>query len=517
MKKGFIASVLSLVAFTFSCTKLEEDVYDTITNENFYQTEAQVLAAAGPAYSNLRAFPNPENVWGLNELTTDEIVLPTRGVDWYNGGIFQRLQKHTWTSSEPSFNNAWRLIYANVNNCNRVIYQFSQLANKSEAVAAVEQELRGLRAFNYFFGLDLFGNIPYVTRFDVPKDFAPAKLERPQVYDSVEADLVRVIPQLSNQIDVTTYGRFHRYAAFATLAKLYLNAQVYTGTPQWDKAIAACDSVINSGKFLLSSGFFANFAVNNETSKENIFVIPYDNKLPQDWGSGGVTARMFQLQNWTLYFTGNQAFNMSEGGWNGLCAVPSFYNSYDPGDVRRKAWLVGPQFTPTGAPIYLQASTTPLSYKVNVTSIEGAGPDEGARLAKYDYTGATNFSLSNDYVVFRYADILLMKAEALMRKSGGVATAEAVSLVNQVRARAFPDDATKLYTPATLTLNALLDERGWEFAGEAWRRNDQIRFNTFNGGTWEFKPTPTDPQRNIYPIPQEQLNANPNLKQNPGY
>jgi hypothetical protein len=124
--------------------------------------------------------------------------------------------------------------------------------------------------------------------------------------------------------------------------------------------------------------------------------------------------------------------------------------------------------------------------------------------------------LKNDFVVFRYADVLLMKAEALMRKNGGAATQEAVDLVNQVRARAFPGDDSKLYTTSTLTLYAILAERGWELSGEGWRRNDLIRFGKYNDPC-DFRPIAADEHYNLFPIPQDQINANPNLNQNPGY
>jgi hypothetical protein len=203
-----------------------------------------------------------------------------------------------------------------------------------------------------------------------------------------------------------------------------------------------------------------------------------------------------------------------QGGWNGFCAVPSFYNSYDPADVRLNSWLVGPQFTASGEPLKLQASNEQLVYTVGVTSLESAADNEGVRLVKYNYTGAQNFTLNNDFAIFRYADVLLMKAEALMRKNGGTATQQAVDLVNDVRARAFEPDEP--YTVSTLTLDALLSERGWEFAGEGWRRNDLIRFDKFDD-PWQFKREPSEPFRTIFPIPQNQLNANPNLVQNEGY
>lgn len=510
MKKLFILFVLFGL---WSCTNLDEEVYDTIVNEDFYQTEKQVLAAAGPAYNELRRFVQVDGTWGVNTLCTDEAVLPTRGIHWDNGGIYRRLALHTWTSEEEYFNLAWTSIYNTASNCNRILYQFDLIEDKSEALISIMDELRAIRAFAYFMGMDQFGNIPIVDQFDVSDDYAPATNIRQEVFDFVKFDLENSLDVLSKKTDMASYGRMHYYAAQAVLAKLYLNAEVYTGTAMLDECISACDVIINSGDYSLASEYFSNFAIENQSSPENIFVIPFDDTYTTDWDY------MNQFQYWTLHFNSNKTFNMEAGGWNGFCSMPSFYRSYDERDIRRNAWLVGPQYSSTGEVIYCnqELAGKPLSFSIDLTSLEGSFEDEGARLAKYDYTGAKNNTVSCDFVVIRYADILLMKAEALMRKNGGNATSEAVELVNQVRSRAFEDPADKLYTTTTLTMDALLAERGWEFAGEGWRRNDQVRFGDFTKGKWTFKDSDDPDFRNVFPIPQSQLNANPNLTQNTGY
>src|SRR5699024_972466 len=175
--------------------------------------------------------------------------------------------------------------------------------------------------------------------------------------------------------------------------------------------------------------------------------------------------------------------------------------------------------TPEGDTLYNNQelpSDSALVYTVSISSLENAHENEGARLMKYDYSGAQEYSLDNDYAIYRYADVLLMKAEVLMRQNGGTATNEAVTLVNEVRSRAFENPGQRMYSTASLTMDTLLAERGWEFAGEAWRRNDLVRFDEFASGSWMFKGT-VDKTRNIFPIPQQQLNSNPNLEQNPGY
>ncbi|UKM64275.1 RagB/SusD family nutrient uptake outer membrane protein [Flavobacteriaceae bacterium GSB9] len=496
----------------WSCTNLDEEVYDTIVTDQYYQTEKQVLSAAGPAYKELRGLVQVGAAWGLNQLSSDEEILPTRGIHWNNGGIYRRLQQHTWTSEDGIINDSWKFVYNLVSNCNRLIYQFNLIEDKSEALITITNELRALRAFAYFYGMDAFGNIPIVDKFDVPNGYAPSTNSRKEVFDFVVSELEETLPNLSKEKDMTTYGRMNYYVVQSLLAKIYLNAEVYVGESMLDECLTACNDIIENGGFSLDNNYFANFAIENQGSPENIFVIPFDDTYTTEWGY------MNQFQYWTLHFTANQTFGMEAGGWNGFCADPAFYRSYDEDDLRRNVWVVGPQYSTTGEVVYCnqELAGKPLSYSIDLTSLEGSFEDEGARLAKYDYTGAKNWTVSCDFAVIRYADILLMKAEALMRKNGGAATAEAVNLVNAVRNRAFADTTGKLYTTSTLTLEALLAERGWELAGEGWRRNDQIRFGTFTSGEWTFKSASPD-TRNLFPIPQAQRNANPNLDQNPGY
>ncbi len=400
----------------------------------------------------------------------------------------------------------------------------------SEALISVTNELKCLRSLYYFILMDLFGNVPIVDSFNVPDGFAPENNTRLEVFQFIEAEVKQGIPTLNNMVGMTTYARLNRYAAFTLLAKLYLNAEEFTtirdasgnittpGTPRWDECIEQCDSIILQGKYSLNEDYFENFAIENELSPENIFVIPFSDLDAPHWGDETYPARMFNHHLWTLHFNGTQTFNCEQGGWDGFCAVPSHYASYDESDIRRATWLTGLQFSYTGDTLYCnqEKKGQPLVYTPEVNSLEDASENEGARLVKYDYTEARNNQLSNDYVFFRYADVLLMKAEALMRKNGGLATQEAVDLVNKVRARAFPDDAGKLYATVTLTLSELLAERGRELSCEGWRRNDLIRFGVYNNPL-DFRPDEASEIHNLFPIPQDQINANPNLTQNPGY
>jgi hypothetical protein len=518
MKKSIIISIL-IISGLVSCTDLEPKVYTDITYDTFFKTEKQVLSAAGPAYQSLNAYPTPEGIWGLSELTTDEFILPTRGIHWYNDGIFQRLHLHKYIPTDFIINNSWKVMFAGITNCNRVIYQYGAIEPQTEALQTVMNEMKALRSLYYYFLMDLFGGVPWVDTFDVPTGFAPERNTRADIFHNIEQDLKNSVGSLNNTVDMTTYGRLNRYGAFTLMAKLYMNAEVYTGTPMWDEAIATCDSVILQGKYSLNKNFFANFAIENEGSPENIFNIPFTDIFAPNWGDATYPARMFTLHLWTLHFTGTQTYNCEQGGWDGFCAVPSFYYSFDQKDIRLDGLLTGLQFSFKGDTLFCnqELSGQPLVYTPEINSLQSAAENEGARFVKYDYTDAKNYQLSNDFVLFRYADVLLMKAEALMRKNGGNATQDAVNLVNQVRARAFLSDNSKLYTTATLTLDELLAERGRELYGETWRRNDLIRFGKYNDPIGTTRPNKASDVYNLFPIPQDQINANPNLVQNAGY
>jgi len=525
MKKTYLSKILFvgllLMTFNQSCTNLDEDLFSQVSADNFFKSPDEFISALGAAYTSLYFFAGHNSYLSGQEVSSDEIVIPQRGGDWFDGGIWLRTATHTYTPNEDFVNNAWNDLFAGVNTANRLIFQFNKLvADGSVPQAQADSfiaELRTLRALFYYYLIDSFANVPIVD------DFAnvdpPATKSRAEVFSFIESELQESAPSLSRAVDGTTYGRMQFYAAQAILAKLYLNAEVYTGTAQWDKAIAACNEIINSGLYSLESNYFSNFNSDNGNSKERILAIPYDE----------IFAKGFNLVQMTLHYVSQQTFNTAEQPWNGYCSLQEFYNSYEDKDVRKGVWgnqqirgnfLAGPQFQSDGV--------TPIT-DPGVEDNDPDGPEiiftpelnelfpntlrqAGVRVGKYEFSLGSLRDLSNDWSLFRYADILMMKAEALWRKNP--ADAEALELVNQIRRRASnPNDPLADYTE--LTAENLLAERGREFFYEGWRRNDQIRFGVF-GDPWEFKPA-TNPDQWIWPIPQSQLDANPNLVQNPGY
>lgn len=539
MKKTLFKKIamlgLGLTFFTQSCTNLDEELFSDVTADNFFKTDEEFIAALGQAYRAFAGLGNHSNLWSVQEISSDELVITTKGGDWYDGGVLIQLHEHSWAVDNGFFNNTWQFLYGGVNTSNRLIYQFEQLGTP-EADAFVS-ELRAIRALWYYWLVDSFGNVPLVIDFT---ETAPVgNSTRAQVYSFIESELKAVINDLPENVDASTYGRITKWAAHAILAKLYLNAQVYTGTAKWAEAAAEAQAIIASGKYNLEPVYKDNFAINNSGSRENIFVYPYDK----------VFADGFNWPMMTLHYASQGVYKLTQQPWNGYAVVEEFYNSYvdpaqNPGpqgpvwlglttdanndgisddlgtqDARLSNFVVGPQFNPDGTratdPGFEGPSTAapdpdgaPLTFTPQNNMIYPNGWRQGgARIGKYQYeVGGTN-NMSNDFVVFRYADILLTRAEALYRQSP--ASAEALTLVNQIRTRAG-------VTPyVSLTDDNLLAERGREMFAEMTRRQDLIRFDRWDDAWWE-KDVSTATYR-LFPIPKAQRDVNSLLQQNPGY
>jgi len=476
-----------------ACTDLNEQVFDTIPASQFGTTPAQQAAILGPLYGSLRGYRG--QVEDINTVT-DEQVVPTRGGDWKDGDSWRRRHQHTWnpTTDNDFFNGLWTSIYGS----NGIVGINRQLEGQTNTTLV--SELRAFRAFYHFLALDYFGNAPIVDKFTTD---LPTQATRAQLYAFVEKELLEVIPNLSTTVGGAMYGRFNQPAAYAILAKLYLNAQVYTGTQQWQKCVDACDKITANTAFALEANYADNFTVNNQGAKEMVFAVPFD----KSQGTG------FVLQMKTLHYLSALTINkQGDTPWNGFCTLAEFYNKYDDNDVRKKAtWWAGQQFTAAGAPILDDGQ--PLVFTPEIPAFEmpaGAlARRVGVRCSKWQFEiGTQRNDMSNDWALFRLADIILMRGEAKFRLNR---VADALTDINMIRKRAGVPE----FTAATLTLPAILDERGRELAWEGWRRQDQIRFGTFTNA-WQFKEV-SAPTRALFPIPQRQLDGNPNLKQNPGY
>lgn len=535
--KLITALLLTGLIILASCTKLDKKVYSVVSNDNFWQTSEQIAAGIAPAYQALQAFPDG-SVYNITEQSSDEQFAPTRGGDWYDGGVWQQLWLHTWSTSNSSINTAWSDIYNGIGKINFIMYQVNNLVDTPATLSAINAELKVLRAYYYFQAMDLFGNIPVVTDYKTDQN-SVTNSPRLEVFNFIESEIKQNIGLLPTTVDNTTYGKVTQWFAYCLLAKLYLNAAVFSGTARWGDCIAACDSVILSGKYQLEEEYFDNFSVDNEGSSENIFVVPFDNV--------NIGGNNYEME--TLHYQNQNTFGLTGGPWNGYCSGGDFYKLFDTVSVytvqggntyrtfldeRTGQYLIGQQFSktysyPPGKNVLYATSDAslilydggtglPLSYYSNVNELSNSADSfrlAGVRNIKYFPEAGTAGNQSNDVVIYRLADILLMKAEAEIRN--GTVT-DALSLVNQVRERAYNGETSHNWTVADLTLDNILAERGRELAWEGWRRQDLIRFGKYGEARKPGKSADaSDGHLNLFPIPDQQRTANPNLVQNSGY
>ncbi len=516
MKKIRITFQILLVAiliggFSQSCTKLDETVYSDLNGDKLFSDPDNLIYGLGVAYTNLyQLVGHKYGVVGM-EAGTDLCVVPQRGGDWYDGGEWIRYHRHEWTPQEAYISRWWNILYYGVNTCNRLIYTFESLEGVDTKPAIAE--LRGLRALYYWWLVDIYGNVPIVDKFDVPADYKPATSSRKEVYDFIENELKEIMPSLSKNTGLEYFGRINYYVAQTILAELYINAEVYTGTPQWDKAEAAVDTVMEGG-YSLAGNFFSNFEEDATASPEYILGLHFDR----------IDAAAFEIHLFTLHYNLADKYKFEDNCWNGISAQESFFHLFDAdtNDIRRKSILFGFQYFDDGTPVedpsyekfnpqdptYRDPDGAPLNLTPEINMLEPKCLRQaGARVAKYPFIVGSDRYTSNDVPIFRYADILLMKAELRLRAGDA---AGALDYVNQVRARAGATPLTEI------TMETLLDERARELFAEGHRRTDMIRFGVYNDARWE-KPDVSPDYTTIWPIPQAQIDVNPNLVQNPGY
>jgi hypothetical protein len=546
-----------LMLSNLACTDLSEQPYRDVTSENFFQSEEEFISAMGQAYTSLGFLGSHASLWSSNEVASDQLVVTVKGGDWYSGGQLQSLHSHTFTPDNGYFYNVWTSIYEGISNCNQIIFQLQSFVEAGNVGAeAYVAEMRVLRALYFYWALDAFGNVPLYIDFtdeNPPSNATDFQTGRTAIYDFVETELNATISMLDPTVGGKAYGRMNQASAFALRSKLYLNSYVFTGgeRQEYVKAIADADTIAAFG-FSLTGSYRDNFTINNEGSPENIFVIPYDK----------VFSPGFNWSAMTLHYESRGTFNFTFQPWNGYAVVEEFYNSYldpaqNPGpqgavwtglapfdpendrtpnnvgtlDARLSNFLVGPQFNADGTPTYDPAFETetyaqpdPDGPRLNFTPqnnelFPNGWRQGGARIGKYEYEIGGTPDASNDFVVFRFADILLTKAEALWRTGD---EAGALVIINQIRSRAGVDPLTDLDGPPSFNPTGedipggeILNERGREMFAEMTRRQDLIRFDQWGELWWE--KTGTDDKYKVFPIPRVALDVSTVLYQNPGY
>ena len=505
--KILIVEFLVLIVFILgSCTNLDEEIYGSLSPDNYYQTEEEALSSVAGVYQKVSDVVSIGAAWRPSVLGTDEFWVPARtNGGWYDGGIWIEYAQHDVTPTNELNRRAWVSIFGMIGAANAVIQSLEESPN-SDNLKGLIAETRGLRAFAYFYAMDFWGNVPIFTDARVDPNNLPSTDSRVNVYDFVVSEMQAAAQDLPSVKDVNRteyYPRFTKEAMYTALATVYLNAEVYSGTAHWSDVINMCDNVINTDAYSLEDHVVNCFlATNEENCTENISAFSIDpNK----------NAGNNQFMLYTNHSLDQKKYNLSFGPADGYSTGVEAVNRYEDDDDRKSLIEYGPQYYLNGDPL-LKDDNDPNSQLVliPIQNIRAAGNDEGYHVLKYSPIGTTwsGYNADNDFVLNRYSDVLLMKAEALLRTSGAT---NALPLVNQVRARSNASDLT------SLTLQDIEDERAREFIWEGQRRRDMIRFGSYFSDTWAFKTTVTPAEKGLYPIPEEQLTSNPNLDQNPGY
>ncbi|KPM48981.1 RagB/SusD family nutrient uptake outer membrane protein [Jiulongibacter sediminis] len=482
------------VMFMASCTDLVNDEKDSIVRANeggggFTPGNPTELLVS--AYKDLSAYTDQANIYALGQHPTAEMIPPTRGVDWGDNGVWRTLDQHTWDATHSGIINAWNQLNQRVYKCNEIIASNPSAAEKAEA--------QFLRALNMFHVMDYWGQVPFREVTD-GVDVNPKVLTRSEAFDFIVSDLEAALPGLENRGPAPLQATASKAAANFLLAKLYLNKAVYTaaspaGPYSFDngdmaKVISYVDAIIADG-YEISDDFFGNFTADATTET----ILNSAEGTPQN--------------RWmmTLHYDQNPS------GWNGFTTLADFYDTFSDEDIRKgipaaadgsnmsgigHGFLIGQQYKDDGTPITDSRSQQLLKFTRDV-SLAGTPTDKGIRVIKY------HPAMAGKYILMRFAEAYLMKAEAMMRSGD---TAGALAMINDLRAKR---QASAL---SSLDENSLFDEIGREMYWEGGKRTTEVRFGKFTTGTGALIQ---DDYTVLYPIPSPAIVSNPNLTQNEGY
>ncbi len=516
----YIGIIGSIVTSTISCTKLKEEFKGELEEGTSNVDPGSLLITA---YNSLNTPYQQEQRWVMQEISTDAAMAPTRGGDWDDNGMHRAIHLHTWNADNGYMNNTFVSLGTAIYNAGNVL--------RYKPSAQQGAEARFIRALVMFDMLDLYGVVPF-REGDSFEDFriAPEVLQPQAAIDFMVKELNEIIASLPANGPKAAYVA-NKNAAKALLMKIYLNKGTFLNrqSPSFaaedmNKVVTLAKEITATGAYTISAKgkYFDNFAPDNdEKSTENIFTL-----YNKNGDRGGNVDR-----TWNTI----AHYNMNPGGWNGWCTLSDYYDKFSNTDERRGIYydyaadttsnrkkefkrqnvgfFAGQQYNwSTNKPLMARnPANAPLVFTREVTIRTSGATLEtaGIRPMKYAFDYAVTGQRNNDWVVFRYADILLMQAEAILR--GGTGTAiEALALVNDIRTNRGVNSFT------ALTLDNLLDERARELYWEGWRRQDLIRFGKFLLA-WQEKAADADPKTLVYPIPSQQIAVNPNLKQNTGY
>lgn len=444
-------------------------------------------------------------LWMAQELTTDEALCS------WNDQTIKDFHWQTWSPADPFLNAMYARIIYTVSICNEFIR--NSAGNSDPDIVKYNAEARFLRALAYYHAIDMFGNPAFITETDKPGSFFPKRTTREALFTYVESELKDIESKLGEPRFM--YGRADKAAAWMLLARLYLNAEVYTGTPRWADCITYSEKVMNAG-YILEPDYRLNFSADNDKSREMIFAITCDGLFTQSYG--GTT--------YIIHAATGDAITAESvgvgGGWSGNRTTKDFVNvlvdtTKYPKDAN------DPTFSRVkDKRVYIRLLQNWDIYNVGTFS-DGIGVYKFTNL-NHDNNKTEHYHndfTSTDFPIFRLADAYLMHAEALLRSGGDRSVA--LNDINTLRQRAYGNTSGNI-NDDQLTLNFILDERGRELYWEAVRRTDLIRFNKFTTAdylwAWKgnsYRGQATESYRNLFPIPGAEVAANPNMRQNPGY
>ena len=498
--KGFLC--LGIVSLGVSCTNLDEEILDGVANKTTAGATINTSATLVSAYEGLRDFNGQGGVYAMDEMSTDAMVGPTRGGDWDDNGAWRQIHTHTWAPDHPEVRNAWNSLLSNTYKCNLIIENGGTTAEITQA--------RFLRAWYVYNVVDLFGQVPYRPAGSALTD-DPKVWQRGEATDFVISELEAILGALPTRVTDEAFIA-NKDAAHFLLAKAYLNKGVFSAAApagpytfavaDMNKVIQNVDAISNT----LAANYWLNFSPNNNTSTEIIF-----SSKNNKGGDGGGMQSKWRMSN---------HYNQTPDGWNGFATVADYYSTFTTVDARRTystpsiianfgnpaGFLEGQMYKPGGTEALKDRNNNPLIYTKALTLITSGASLEtaGVRAFKYVPDSDNIGQPDNDLILMRYADALLMKAEAITRGGSGSVGNIMTSLASRAGV-----------TAAAATLEGIYTERGRELWWEGWRRNDAIRFGNFLKAR-ALKPYISDAKYLLYPIPAEAL-FNSNLTQNPGY
>lgn len=500
--------ILNLVA----CTDLEENILDEQLGEELITDPNNIEALINPPYASLRRLIEWYDYWGLQQITTDEAVFPTRGSDWFDNGAWQQLHLQTWTADHVRLSNVWDALSQGISRANTAMYYIGQFDQNATTELYIN-EARFLRAYYMYLMVDLFGQVPYREADELDFSITPEVKDRKTATDFVIAEINAVISNLKSRSEVTS-ERVTVGVANALLAKIYLNYNVYAGETKWSEAITYCDKVIDSGEYEVTDDYWSMFQWDVADHPEFILTVPMGDEV--DMGSGSVWI------NFTLHY--NQIFGTYTSFWNGGCTTSSFLDTWDTENDARyfddritgetginQGFLIGQQYGPDGTALNDRYGNALVF--VPEFDLTDSNEREGVRVIKFAPNPNTErqFSSPNDVPLFRISEIYLARAEAKFRNGDEDGALEDINYIRSKRSA----DGKTLPALTSLTLDDILNERGFELYWEGYRRQDLVRFGKF-GDAWQEKPA-TDDLKTLYPIPTSALDVNDNLTQNQGY